>query len=390
MYEYTFVSAGQVVKKSSIRNEEYQYITGGRTIKTTVYSGGCQSVSRGIADSTTIYRGGMQLVGNVTHVSSNNYKIGGGCSAINTTVLEGGAVCLLGGAVVRFAPKKPMAGSISFQGYNNKVYSINTNSKSDTSFILNAPTTKIKKYMVVADKKTQQTGKFYINLAKYQKTGVYYLSKNILVSSGQSFNVHMLDDMLAGQIRQGYSKLGTVNLNGKAFSKNGFIYSLKSSGAAIKLTLSLKVGSMQKSTAKGGKFAGTSDCDIFCNGKGNDTFSGMRGRDVAVYGKTTWGRDVIAKTNGTMTILFNELKKSDINMENSGKDLIITKKNDSRQRIIIKNFDDGCNGYNQTYDIRFASGMTAFNKYLKLSKPSKAQKVATRNEVWKKAGLASA
>ncbi len=64
--------------------------------------------------------------------------------------------------------------------------------------------------------------------------------------------------------------------------------------------------------------------------------------------------------------------------------MVITKKSDSKQSVTIQNWS------NDIHNIIFGDGMTAFNEYLKTTSPTKAQTTAARNEVWKKAGLASA
>ena len=162
------------------------------------------------------------------------------------------------------------------------------------------------------------------------------------------------------------------------------IYSVKTSGTQTNLTLAIKTGKVLKGTTGADKLAGTAHSDIFYGGKGNDTITGKNGRDVAVYDTKSWGKDTIAKTSGTMTLLFKDLKSSDIKKSLSGTTMTITKKSDSKQKITVKNWSD------DTHSIVFGSKMTAFDKYIKAASPSTTLTNNARNEAFKKAGLASA
>ena len=162
------------------------------------------------------------------------------------------------------------------------------------------------------------------------------------------------------------------------------IYSVKTSGTQTNLTLAIKAGKMLKGTTGKDKLTGRAHSDIFYGSKGNDTITGKNGRDVAVYNKTAWGKDTIAKTSGTMTLLFKDLKASDIKKSLSGSTMTITKKSDSKQKITVKGWS------NDTHNIVFGSGMKAFDKFITVTSPTTAQTTAARNEAFKKAGLASA
>ncbi|MBQ9405380.1 MAG: hypothetical protein IJU37_01415 [Desulfovibrio sp.] len=123
---------------------------------------------------------------------------------------------------------------------------------------------------------------------------------------------------------------------------------------------------------------------MFYGGKGNDTITGGGGRDVAVYDKTAWGQDTIAKTSGTMTLLFQGLKASDIVKKINGTTMTITKKRDASQKITVKGWSD------TSHTLVFTSGMTAFNTFVKAASPTATQATNARNEAFKKALLASA
>ena len=177
------------------------------------------------------------------------------------------------------------------------------------------------------------------------------------------------------------------------FYKDHF-FTLKSNKNVISLTIS-ESGFIKKGSKKNSNLIGSKPKyvvkgydylynDIFYGGKGNETISGVNGHDVVVYDKTAWGKDVIAATSGSITLLFNGLKSKDITQKKSGKNLIITRKSDKKQQITVKNYTTS------THNIVYASGMTAFNKYISQSKPTTAQTNNARNEVFKKAGIAQA
>ena len=84
-----------------------------------------------------------------------------------------------------------------------------------------------------------------------------------------------------------------------------------------------------------------------------------------------------------MTLLFKDLKSSDIKKSLSGSTMTITRKSDSKQKITVKGWSDS------THSIVFGSGMKAFDKFIKLTSPTNAQTTAARNEAFKKAGLAT-
>jgi hypothetical protein len=134
----------------------------------------------------------------------------------------------------------------------------------------------------------------------------------------------------------------------------------------------------------GDGLTGTVNSDIFCGSKGNDTIKGVHGRDIAVYGKTAWGKDTIVKTDGTMTLLFKDLKKTDVVQKLKGTTMTLTRKSDKNQSVTIHGWNSA------THNVVFGGTMNAFAKWLKASKPTAAQTTAARNEAWKKAGLAQA
>ncbi|MBQ9406789.1 MAG: hypothetical protein IJU37_08675, partial [Desulfovibrio sp.] len=180
-------------------------------------------------------------------------------------------------------------------------------------------------------------------------------------------------------------KQGTAKLNGLGLIKGNAVYAVNTgSSNSINLTVATAATKPYKGTTKTDKLTGTANWDVFYGGKGNDTITGVNGRDVAVYDTTAWGKDTIAKTSGSMTLLFKDIKASDIVKKVSGTTMTITRKGDASQKITVKGWSDA------THNIVFASGMKAWNTYIGKASPTAAQVTAARNEVFKKAGLASA
>ncbi len=223
-----------------------------------------------------------------------------------------------------------------------------------------------------------------IQAAKNQKTGTYKLSKGLNLTFGK-----MATDPNGITIKVGTTRISvkTTDISaqtGTTVKKNGMSYTLSLIKNQFNLSIDLVNGAMRKGTAQKDELIGTANSDIFYGGKGNDTITGKNGRDVAVYDKTSWGKDTIAKTNGTMTLLFKDLKSNDIVKKLSGTTMTITRKGDKNQKITINGWS------NSTHNVVFGSGMTKFTNYLKAASPTDTQHNSARNEVWKKAGLASA
>ena len=263
--------------------------------------------------------------------------------------------------------------TISVTGTGNTLGSLQNNKSTAVCYDISKLKASATAYMfALSTKNTQKLGKFSVNVKKNQGVGTYELSKNFVQAKNTNYTIN-----LAGK------KQGIAKLNGLGLIKNTAIYTVNSKSNAITLTVA-KTGSTLKGTAKADKLTGTTNWDVFYGGKGNDTITGKNGRDVAVYDKTSWGKDTIAKTSGTMTLLFKDLTSKDIKKSLSSSTMTITKKNDSRQTITVKNWSDS------THSIVFGSKMTAFDKFIKAASPTTAQTTAAKNEAFKKAGLASA
>ncbi len=269
------------------------------------------------------------------------------------------------------------SGSFFATGVGNAIGSLQTVAASTVSYDVTGVAATKKAIMLRAvTKSSLAKGTLSISVKKAQGIGVYELSKNIVQDTGRAYTVSL-----------GATKLGTVKLNSTALTKNGVTYSLNSSGNQVNLTVAMNGNAKTpicKGTTKAETLTGTAQSDVFYGGKGNDTIKSSNGRDVAVYDKTAWGKDKIVKTNGTMTLLFKDLKKDDIVKTLSGTTMTITKANDVKQVISIQGWSS------DTHNIVFGSKMTAFDNYLKATSPNASVTNKARNEVWKKAGLASA
>ncbi len=104
-----------------------------------------------------------------------------------------------------------------------------------------------------------------------------------------------------------------------------------------------------------------------------------------MYDKTAWGKDTIAATKGTMTLVLSGLKSTDIKWKDSGTTRTIWKTAATSQKIIVKGWNAA------THSIKYgtATQMKAFTTYVNAASPTAAQKTAAQNAVWKVAKLAS-
>ena len=416
---------GGVANATTISSDANQSVSyDGVASATIVSSGGSQSVfSGGVASATTISSGGSQSVfsggvANATTIKSSGYlSIYNGGTASVKSIASGAHISLEADGTLNLAAGNTLYGDNSFSdatitggtsnkrvklaknaklsiganmnmkklhlnasdaaisvtGLQNTLGSLQTNKSTKISYNISKVTPKSTAYMLsLSTKNTQNLGVFSINVKKSQGVGVYELSKNIVQEKNALYTINVAN-----------RKQGTAKLNGTGLIKGTAIYTVNSGASnTIKLTVG-KTGSTLKGTTKAENLTGTNNWDVFYGGKGNDTITGKNGHDVAVYDMTAWGKDVIAKTNGAMTLLFKDLKASDIVKKVSDTTMTITKKNDQKQTITVSNWNDA------THNIIYASSMTEFNKFLKAATPTTAQTTAARNDVFKKASLAS-
>ena len=318
------------------------------------------------------YSGGYTLKGTTT--VAEGASISGGTTSKRVSLDKGASLTAEKNADMSDLHLNVASGTLKLSGPGNTLGSVKLSSASNVVYDLSSTTAKTKSYMLyLSVKNTQKIGKFSIRVKKAQNIGTYELSKDMVQNAKTAYALNL-----------GTTSLGTLQLNGSKLTKNGVTYSLESKNSQLNLSIAIKNGTMCKGTTGKDKLTGRAHSDIFYGSKGNDTITGKNGRDVAVYDKTAWGKDTIAKTSGTMTLLFKDLKASDIKKSLSGSTMTITKKSDSKQKITVKGWS------NDTHNIVFGSKMTAFDKYIKATSPTTAQTTAARNEVFKKAGLASA
>ncbi|MBQ9405630.1 MAG: hypothetical protein IJU37_02705 [Desulfovibrio sp.] len=263
---------------------------------------------------------------------------------------------------------------LNFTGTGNTLGSLQTNKSTGVCYDVSKLAAKSTAYMLtLSTKNTQKLGAFSVNVKKGQGVGVYELSKNIVQAKNTAYTIN-----LAG------TKQGVAKLNGLGLIKGTAIYAVNT-GASNSITLTVaKTGNTLKGTAKADTLKGTANWDVFYGGKGNDTITGVNGRDVAVYDKTAWGKDTIAKTSGTMTLLFKDMKAADIVQKLSGSTMTITRKSNASQKITVQGWSK------DTHSIVYGSDMKAFNTYIAKASPTATQVTNARNEAFKKAGLASA
>lgn len=394
------LSGGALTVNGQINSSNLSY-QGGRARSVIVESGGKMSIAQGAEVRNLTLSGGAKLSidhgyisnlygkkGAAVDIKSNSFSLSGTDNKLTGTKItideinyDRSVINLSLGSILELNGNNNLdsvvikSGSINITAENNKVRSTTSCTINHHLDNLKSPN---KKYMLIYDKSSNVNSNFYgsmsITVKKNQKVGTYKITKNVNWNESSRITIYMDKDVIGREVF------------GKSININGMLYKgiFNKKGKTADVSISLYGSKVYRGTVNKDNLKGTTNSDIFYGGKGNDTITGKNGRDVAVYDKTAWGKDVINKTNGTMTLLFKDLKASDIIQKTSGKNMIITRKGDSKQSITVQNWSDS------THNIVFGSGMTAFNKYLKATSPTKAQTTAARNEVWKKAGLASA
>ncbi|MCR5258832.1 MAG: AIDA repeat-containing protein, partial [Desulfovibrio sp.] len=390
--------SGGVASGTVVRPKGAQRVSaGGSAMGTVVSAGGSQIVSSGgLASGAKILSGGSQHVrlGGVlrgTAVSKGGRQfVSSGGSALSTAVSSGGSVFVYKGAKTSALTVKAggsavlhggaLSGVNTFSGATVSVASagvyinrIMADSSTKVAYDVSRTAASATTAMLIESVKQDLACSFSVTVAKRQEVGAYELSKNLVQSSGTAY-----------AIKLGSTTLGTAKIGGGAISKNGMYYRIYSSGDLVTLKTAAKAGSMLHGGSGNDTLAGTADSDVFWGGAGNDTINGDNGRDVAVYGTGAWGKDVINATDGTMTLLFKDLKASQITSSLSGTTMTFTRAADSAQTVTVSGWSSA------THNVVFASNMTAFNTWANAASPTAAQANAARTQVWQKAGLAQA
>lgn len=384
---------------------------GGSARAATVSSGGLQTVSLGgLTSATKILAGGHAVInyGGIARtvtVAKNGRLSIGPAAAVSAFTLQSGAKmeleagCAMGGkntatgAKVSATVKGSVASledgstltlvknnvftkvdlnaegaTLAMTGNNNTLYKLTTDAAANVNFDVRNVAVKETAAMLKLTRSGAHTGKTIITTKKGQALGVYELAKNMAMTSADF------------TIRQGATLVGKVKM-GKSLSKNGVKYALATKNGQVSLTISAVKGRIAQGGARAAAITGTANSDIFYAAYGNDVIKCVNGRDVVIYDKNNWGKDTIAATNGTVNILMAGLKASDITKTMKGKDMVITRKDDARQQVTVRNWSAA------THKIVFGGTLPTLNKYLASAQTNAKQKNLAFSEVWKKAGL---
>ncbi|MBQ7606863.1 MAG: hypothetical protein IJU76_02650 [Desulfovibrionaceae bacterium] len=391
------IASGSLKKNVGIFGTQ-NILAGGSAYQTSVNNGGVQNVYGALTD-TTITKGGTvnaykgAKISSVTLSGKGTLNLESGVALGGTTTVHNGAI--VAGSKKNFTKLSPNAtlvldknvslskfyanlssANLRLTNVNNSIAAVKMDKKTNVFYDIKDISPVSSKYMLnVITKNSQKVGNFTIETKKAQDIGTYHLSHNLVQSKGKKYTVAM-----------GKTEVGTVSVNKGSLTAGGVTYSLQYSENGLSLRIAMKAGAMKKGNGKANSLTGTGNSDIFFGGKGNDKIAGIGGRDVAVYDTTDWGEDTIAKTSGTITLLFKDLAAKDITQKlNAEKGVMtITRADDAEQKITISGWND------DTHNIVFGGTMKDFTTYLKAASPTSQQKAAARKDVWKKAGLASA
>ena len=155
-------------------------------------------------------------------------------------------------------------------------------------------------WLLSAGNAATHSGAFSIATHAAQQTGRYEIGKNIRLASGAGVALRVGSSTVATAAYAKSRKAASSGVWG------GMDYTVYSSGGGMVMDVAAHAGAMIVDVNDSAPSAngGTANSDIFYGGKGDDTFTGNGGRDVAVYDAgTSWGHDTIAATSGTMTIM---------------------------------------------------------------------------------------
>ncbi len=376
------VRSGGVASAASILAGGTAVVAGGGVLRTVAVAGtGALTAKSGAMISAVTLKSGAKLniAGGNTLYGAHSFAgatVAGGTASSCVKLAKNASIAAGARTIMSAFHLNASSAGLSFTGAGTTLGSLKLNSATTVAYSVSSLKAKGSTLMLsLSTKNSQKTGSFSVTVAKNQGTGVYELSNNLLQSSGTAY-----------AIKLGSVALGTAELNGAPLKKWGMAYSVASSGTQISLEASVygANGNMRRGTDSADALAGNSNSDVFYGGKGGDTITGVNGRDVAVYDKTAWGKDVIKATSGTMTILFKDLAKADVEQTLSGATMTITRKNVAGQSVTIQGWSK------DTHNVVFGGAMVAFDTWLKAAAPTSTQTKTARNEAWKKAGLAQA
>ena len=280
----------------------------------------------------------------------------------------GGSGYLLGGVKLT-GTTLVNGGSLSVEGVGNSVGILSVSGGGDVSFDLSKVSAGSTAYMLSTSTAQNLASGGCISVRASQGAGVYELASGFTIGEGTNFSL-----VVDGTWQYSLSV-------GSSYVYSGMKYSLAKSGTKLTLKAVAVTGEMLKGTAVADTLVGKANCDVFYGGTGDDLIQGGGGRDVAIYDTKNWGNDTIEATSGTMSILFNGIKESQVTTSLSGTTMTITRKGVSGQSITIKNWDDS------THSLVFGGTLSKVNTWVNAASPTSAQQTAARDEAWKKTGL---
>ena len=352
---------GNAIQTNILGNSALMVVHGGVARNTTIDSGGVQEVFDGTVYSTT--------------VNSGFLSVGFGGKAINTKVAnsKNAIIQLFDGGRLEYSSRVILGGNLEIFNHGNSINRLYTNNSTEIKFyISNNPHRD--DYGLTLGQRSTNYGTYSVVVSKIEQAGTYKLAKNLNSLNSTQYSVYLRSDKNKQTI------LGTNSINSRLVN-NGVAYTLSENNNNLTLKIALRYGSMLKGTNGNNNLTGTRNCDIFYGGQGNDTINGIRGRDVAIYDSTNWGKDTINKTSGTMTILFNNIDLHNILFKESNNNVTLTNRRDRSQTITIRGWD------HQTHNIMYTRGINAFSSYLRQTNPSSSTIANVRKSVWHKAGL---
>ena len=372
-------SGGKCVKVIIANNGTLNVKANGIANKITVQSNGrITAQSQAILSNMTLKSAAICTLASNTIISGNNIfgnnaKISGGAKTGLIKLADNAAITISNNVDMSKLYVDASNTALIIKGKNNTLAYALFNDNTSFTYNLTSIKANDKNYLLNLTTSVNKAGGVQqIIVNKNQSIGLYKLSNNLIQAKNTAYVLNLES-----------TNLGTVKLNGKSISKNGVTYNLKLSNKQINFVLSLKAGKMLKNKSKKATLTGNTNSDIFYGGTGNDIIKGQDGRDISVYDNNAWGKDVIKKTNGTMTILFSDIAKNQVKTSLKNDKMIIAKANNSSQQITVEGWDSA------THNLVFTSGLSAFNKYLQVANPTTKQITSARTEVWKKSGLLS-
>lgn len=350
-------------------------VSGGTARGATISAGGGLYVhGNGVVANLKVNNGGILLLKvNVSMRGTNVFNgVKGLASAGKSVVLAPGAAAVFSGGASKMSAVNFSArgATITVRNAGNQIGSLTTNASTNLTLDLTSIRAGASPLLKMASVSVNQ-GRLKVVVGAAQKTGSYALG--LRAGNGTLFN-----------IRSSGVTLTKVRVGGAAVVKNGVAYRLLSAGGYAKLSLSVSGGRIISSraitrSATPVVLKGTSDSDVFQTRAADEIIDGKNGRDVAVYGNGVWGKDVINATSGTMTLVFAGVKASDLAINKSGEDIIITRKDAPEQSVTVRKWND------VTHKVVYGGTLSQFSKYAATGDAS--LKTAAVNEVWKKAGL---